>query len=139
MKNTFTYRIYYEDTDAGGVVYYANYLRFLERARADFLIQNGILQSHIARDGILFVVRKCDIEYILPAKLEDEIIVECKIAKLSPASITFQHSITANSKILIKALVKIVCVRSTEGVFKPIAMPQNIQNLFKKYIMSHTV
>jgi tol-pal system-associated acyl-CoA thioesterase len=74
MLNNFfaTYRIYFEDTDAGGVVYYANYLKFFERARTDFLRALNISQSELAAmENLIFVVRKCQIEYISPAKLDD--------------------------------------------------------------------
>ena len=72
--NKFNYRIYFEDTDAGGIVYYANYLKFYERARTDFLRARGISQQKLAKEeNIGFVVRRCEIEYISPAILDNEI------------------------------------------------------------------
>lgn len=132
MKNTFTYRMYYEDTDAGGIVYYANYLKFLERARTDFLLEHGISQLQIAKDGILFVVKKCEIEYFLPARLEDEITVSCNVSKISFASVIFEQNVTMSGTILAKALVVIVCVSKVDGILRPNAIPKNVENLLSK-------
>ena len=75
----FNYRIYYEDTDAGGVVYYANYLKFFERARTDFLRSIGIIQNKLAlEENLIFVVKRCIVDYQYPARLDDEINVNVK-------------------------------------------------------------
>ena len=92
MLNNFSYRVYYEDTDAGGVVYYANYLKFFERARTDFLRTLGISQSDLAtKEGLVFVVRKCVIDYISPAKLDN--ILEVSVEVKSPVAIYPQNVI----------------------------------------------
>ena len=72
LLNNFNYRVYYEDTDCGGVVYYANYLKFFERARTDFLRLLGISQSElVTKENLIFVVKRCEIDYIFSAKLDD--------------------------------------------------------------------
>jgi acyl-CoA thioester hydrolase len=131
MKNHFEYRIYYEDTDAGGVVYYANYLKFLERARTDFLLSIGFFQSNLVRDGIFFVVKKCEIEYILPAKLEDIITVSCEIAKMGNTFIVFNQSISINGRNLVDAKIQVVCVKKAYDKFKPHKIPSELCDIIK--------
>lgn len=112
------YRIYYEDTDSGGVVYYANYLKFFERARSDFLRSLGISQSQLAKDeNLIFVVRKCEIEYLFPARLDDLISVSAEIKSISGVTIGMNQKITIGDKILSKLDVKIVCLDNKN--FKP--------------------
>ena len=125
------YRIYYEDTDAGGVVYYANYLKFLERARTDFLLNLGILQSNFAKNNVFFVVKKCEIEYISSAKLDDIITVSCEIEKLGNAFIIFNQTITINSQKIVEAKVQVVCVKKTEEKFHPCKIPPEILTKIK--------
>jgi acyl-CoA thioester hydrolase len=131
MSDSFfaTYRIYYEDTDAGGVVYYANYLKFFERARTDFLRALNISQSELAAtENLIFVVRKCQIEYISPAKLDDLIAVLVTIKEIHAASIVMQQEIKRSDKILSRLNVEIVCVAADN--FRPKKIPTNIKNLF---------
>lgn len=122
----FEYNIYYEDTDAGGVVYYANYLKFLERARTDFLKNNGIFQNVLAKEGIFFVVRKCEIDYLSSAKLDDKISVSCKIENIERVSVDFSQEIFCQERKLISAKVKIVCVKNINGTFKPTKISEYI-------------
>lgn len=111
--NKYSYRIYYEDTDAGGVVYYANYLKFFERARTDFLRDIGISQNELMKhDNIAFVVRKCEIHYVKPAKLDDLVEIEIKVKNISKMTIEFEQNMLLNDKILNKLNVQIVCVNS---------------------------
>ena len=129
MLNKFSYRVYYEDTDAGGVVYYANYLKFFERARTDFLRTLNISQSELAAtENLIFVVRKCQIEYISPAKLDDLIAVFVTIKEIHAASIVMQQEIKRSDKILSRLNVEIVCVAADN--FRPKKIPTNIKNLF---------
>ena len=124
MKN-FSYRIYYEDTDAGGVVYYANYLKFFERARTDFLRVNGISQTDLAaKENIFLVVRKCEIEYISPAKLDDLIEVSVAMKEMRFASFLMEQKLTRDKKILSHLNVEIVCVDSKN--FKPKRISGNL-------------
>jgi acyl-CoA thioester hydrolase len=124
----FSYRVYYEDTDAGGVVYHANYLKFFERARTDFLRLLGISQSELAaQEKLIFVMRKCDIEYSAPAKLDDLIEVSVAVKQLRASSVLIYQEAKKSEKILTRLHTELVCVDSDS--FKPKKIPQNIKNL----------
>lgn len=114
QHNIYRTRVYYEDTDAEGVVYYANYLKFMERARSEVLIRLGYSPLGSSRtDEVLFVVRKVEVEYLLPAKLYDELEVVTKVAKLGGASIIFHHvirNINDTKRIFCAGLVTVICV-----------------------------
>lgn len=129
MSHNFSsqYRIYYEDTDAGGLVYYANYLKFFERNRTDFLRHIGIIQSQLLQENLAFVVRKCEIEYILPAKLDDLIKITVKITKINGATITMEQEITKSDKILSRLKVDIIHINSKK--LRPVRIPQTIKDL----------
>ena len=118
-------RVYYEDTDSGGVVYYANYLKFMERARTEWLRHFGLEQDAL-RDqfGIIFAVRKVQIDYILPAIFNDELIVTAGVIKKGKASINFAQTITRNNDLLSTAEIKIACLDAE--LFKPVSIPQQI-------------
>lgn len=124
----FSYRVYYEDTDAGGVVYYANYLKFYERARSDFLRELNISQSNLANDQkIIFVVRKCQIEYHFPARLDDMLAVDVKISEINKVSLTMMQKITKSSQLISELTVELVCLNSQ--TFKPTRLPKNLLDL----------
>jgi len=128
MSNNFSYRVYYEDTDAGGVVYYANYLKFFERARTDFLRSLGISQQKlIEEENLAFVVRKCEIEFQKPAKLDDELDISIKILETGLASITMLQEAKRDGEILATLNVKIAFV--TADSFKPTKLTNNIKEL----------
>ena len=130
MLNNFSYRVYYEDTDAGGVVYYANYLKFFERARTDFLRTLGISQSDLAtKEGLVFVVRKCVIEYISPARLDDVLEVSVEVKNISAATILMRQEATKFGVISSRLEVEIVCVDSLS--FKPKKIPKTISELLR--------
>ena len=126
MNNTFAYKVYYEDTDSGGVVYYANYLKFLERARTDMFHANGVSQTQLAKHNIFFVVRKCEIEYFSPAKLEDILHITCKIQQITKVSVLFIQEIKHENKLLAIATVKVVSVTKDHHTFKPLSIPQDV-------------
>jgi acyl-CoA thioester hydrolase len=127
-SDQFNYRIYYEDTDAGGVVYYANYLKFFERARTDFLRNIGISQALLAQmENIIFVVKRCVIEYQYPARLDDEIIVSVKIKEIHKVSLTMTQEITKSAKPIAQLEVQIVCLNQQN--FKPTKLPQKLIDL----------
>ena len=122
----FKYRIYYEDTDAGGIVYYANYLKFAERARTDMLRSNGIYQNDLIKQDIAFVVKNINAEYIKPAKLDDLITVTAEITKMTRASMIIEQKIKNADGVLIFTLsVTIVCI--SLGLMKPRAIPDFIK------------
>ena len=116
-------RVYYEDTDSGGVVYYANYLRFYERARTEWLRAIGFEQQRLrSEDGIVFAVRYAEIDYLRPAVLDDALQVEAAISDLRRASMTFAQRLLRGDEVLSKATVKIVCLDS-DGL-RPVPIPQ---------------
>ena len=126
--NNFKYRIYFEDTDAGGIVYYANYLKFYERARTDFLRARGISQQKLAKEeNIGFVVRRCAIEYISPAILDNEIEVSVTIKEFSFTIIKIYQEIKIDKKILSTLNVDLACIDLQK--LKPYKISQNLKNL----------
>ncbi len=122
---SFPVRVYYEDTDAGGVVYYANYLKFLERARTEWLRAAGFEQPELLRDhNVIFVVRSVAIEYLRPAQFNDELTVTVRMEKLGRSTIEVFQTVERDAR-LIEASVKIVCVDGLS--FKPVSIPPNIK------------
>ncbi|WLT06265.1 tol-pal system-associated acyl-CoA thioesterase [Gilliamella apis] len=118
-------RVYYEDTDAGGVVYHARYLAFFERARTEMLRQLDISQQKLLQEGIAFVVKKMDISYDFPARLDDMLSVSTKIEQIRKASIIFKQTIlNQNKQIISSADVVIACVNMTK--MKPCALPKSL-------------
>ena len=108
---TWTVRVYYEDTDAGGIVFYANYLKFFERARTEWLRAAGVdQQALIEREGAAFVVKNATIDYHAPARLDDEITLTLAIEKLGRASIAFIQKAYRGELLLVEASVKVGCV-----------------------------
>jgi acyl-CoA thioester hydrolase len=109
-------RVYWEDTDGGGIVYYANYLRFLERARSEWLRQLGHSQQQLVREqGILFTVVSLEIEYRAPARLDDELEISCEPRPQGPASLRFAQAVWrrapgAERELLAEASVRVACV-----------------------------
>lgn len=122
-------KIYYEDTDAGGVVYYANYLKYLERARTEFLLEKGIDVAKYHHDGSIFVVVHTDIYYRSPVRLGDSIEVTTEIEDMTNATITLKHLIFREDTLLVEALVKVVCV-NREG--KPQRIPEDFKRIHPK-------
>ena len=121
-KHKINYRIYYEDTDAAGIVYYANYLKFAERARTEWLRELGINQSQLMEEqGIGFVVRHCESDFIAPAKLDDLIEIETSLHEIGKARMKMEQIIRKDQTILVKLLVTIACVNQ-KG--KPVRLPK---------------
>ena len=122
-------KIYYEDTDSGGVVYYANYLKFTERARTDLIQQLGFSLNKLNIDyDSLFVVKKIECEYHTSAKLEDDLIVKTKILEIKNASFTLQQDIERNSITLFTSKILMVCINSKGKPNKiPKALTQKLQ------------
>jgi len=105
-------KIYYEDTDCGGVVYYANYLRYFERARTEYLESRGLILKELMEEGIAFVVSEASLKYLAPGHYGDVLTVSTDVEKTGPASIVFRHRVTGGDegKILVAASVKMACV-----------------------------
>ena len=118
----FPIRVFYEDTDAGGIVYYANYLKFFERARTEWLRALGVSQSNFLEHSLGFVVRRVEMDNIAPARLDDLITVHTQIKQLKKASVVFLQSITHESgKELCRVEVIVACVDFSKN--KPCPIP----------------
>ena len=119
-------RVYYEDTDAGGVVYYANYLKFLERARTEWLRQLGFEQDSLLEDDrIVFPVRRIEIDYLKPARFNDELKVFARLRDLGSARLEFEQRIEAgDGGVLCRGIVVVVCVDADS--FRPCRIPAAI-------------
>lgn len=124
-------RVYYEDTDAGGVVYYANYLKFMERARSEWLRTHGIEQDALARDyNVIFVVRGVQVEYLRPARFNQLLMVSVSPRRCNGSVVDIEHVITSDVK-CVTASVKLVCIDTRS--FKPVKIP----SLIRQHIESH--
>lgn len=123
LKHRSHYRIYYEDTDAGGVVYYANYLKFAERARTEWLRDLDFSQQQLAQEeNILFVVRRAEIELLKPARLDDKIEVETVVTEIKGPKLHMDQTITCG-EVLAEIKVLIIC---TNTDLKPVRLPKAI-------------
>jgi acyl-CoA thioester hydrolase len=108
---TWTVRVYYEDTDAGGIVYYANYLKFYERARTEWLRSLGLDQQTLRdEENAIFVVRSAAIDYLAPARLDDEMALTLRVEKLGRVSVQFVQQAWRGETLLSTANVKVCCV-----------------------------
>ncbi|TBU71686.1 tol-pal system-associated acyl-CoA thioesterase [Pseudomonas daroniae] len=123
-------RVYYEDTDAGGVVYYVNYLKFMERARTERLRELGFAQSTLAGEGLLFVVHSSEARYHAPARLDDELLVSAEVTELNRASLRFRQQVrrVTDNVLLCEGQFLVACVRADN--FKPRAMPLSLRTAF---------
>ena len=124
-------KVYYEDTDAGGVVYYANYLKFIERARTEALVTLGFNNKKIKKDfGFLIIVKSCNIEYKISAYLEDELTIRSFVKSITKTSFFMSQFITRGDDLIAEAKVHLVFV-NTEG--KPVRIPESLFQDFKPY------
>lgn len=117
-------RVYYEDTDAAGIVYYANYLRFLERARTEWLRSLGWSQHKMMQEKLAFVVAEVQAKYQRPAHLDDELIVRCWIENLRRASLEFCQEVLRGDEILLKGKIRVGCVNTEK--MKPAPIPAEL-------------
>ncbi|BET96241.1 tol-pal system-associated acyl-CoA thioesterase [Xenorhabdus taiwanensis] len=124
-------RVYYEDTDASGVVYHAQYLGFYERARTEMLRERGFHQQSMLDKQVGFVVSRMTIDYRKPAKLDDQLVVESEVTNIRGASLTFiQRIVDCNGVVISSAECLVVYVNSSQ--MKPIALPKSIVAEFKQ-------
>ena len=131
---SFPVRIYFEDTDSGGVVYHSNYLKFMERARTEWLRSVGIDQRHLKQqDHIMFVVHRIDIQYKLPARFNDDLIVKSELIEIGSSKIEFRQMIYRNDEMLIDASVDIACIDSEK--FKPVRIPSTVKQTMESLCM----
>ncbi|WP_308915671.1 tol-pal system-associated acyl-CoA thioesterase [Jannaschia sp. LMIT008] len=103
-------RVYYEDVDLAGIVYYANYLRFVERARSEMIREVGIDQAAMRRDGSVFAVRRVEADYLRPARYDDELVVETALADVMGARFMLDQTVLRDGERLFAARVQIVCI-----------------------------
>lgn len=125
-KSRLSVRIYYEDTDCGGVVYYANYLRYFERARTEYLRDRGVDLGTWAEKGLYFVVSRVEIVYKAPARYSDLLQIETAVTDLSKASLTFSHAVRdQNGRLIADSTVVLVCVSQS----RPRRIPDEIASI----------
>ncbi len=129
MAHQIDYRVYYEDTDAGGVMYHANHIKFCERGRTEFLRSLDMQNSDLyAENGVLFVVRHIEADYFKPARLDDLLSVKTALLTVKNTSFLMQQDLIKDGSILFTMKVLLVTVN---GEGKPTALPDSIKNLFK--------
>lgn len=121
-------RVYIEDTDAAGIVYYANYLKFMERARSDWLRTLGLSQARLRDEGIQFVVRRCELDLHKPARFDDALSVTAVIAHQGRASLDFKQQVFRQGQLLCEGKVRVACVDAAS--LKPVALPESITRTF---------
>jgi acyl-CoA thioester hydrolase len=122
-------RVYYEDTDAAGVVYYANYLRFAERARTEMLRSLGYPHSAMmADDGLAFVVQRCEIDYLRPARLDDVLEVRSGPVEFGAASLDLDQRVTRGADLLAQLRVRLACVA---GSGRPVRLPAGLRGALR--------
>ena len=123
-------RVYFEDTDSGGVVYHANYLKFMERARTEWLRSLGLDQIKLKQeDKVMFVVRKIDIQYKIPARFNDELLIQTDCVKTTDYSIMLKQNILRDKQTITEGSVEIVCINS--DLFKPVRIPKKAKQLME--------
>jgi acyl-CoA thioester hydrolase len=131
---TWTIRVYYEDTDTGGIVFYANYLKFFERARTEWLRAAGVAQQALSQElGMMFVVRSTALDYHAPARLDDELIVSVVVERLGAASVQFfqeaWRATLAGRQLVCSGRIKIACVDTKS--LRPGAIPDAVLDRIK--------
>jgi acyl-CoA thioester hydrolase len=118
-------RVYYEDTDAGGVVYHSNYLNFMERARTEWLRHLGFEQDQLReREGVVFAVSGMEVAFLRPARFNDALQVSTRVVQFRKASLVCEQQVMRGDELLCRATVKVACIDINR--FKPSAMPQGI-------------
>lgn len=125
-KSSYLLRVYYEDTDLAGIVYYANYLKFIERARSEMLKKANVNQMDLIKRGYFFVVTSLKADYLKPAYFEDSLKVITEVAKIKGASIILQQTIFRSEKLLFEASIRLALIDKSG---KPARLPANIRQL----------
>lgn len=127
--HVFPIRVYYEDTDAGGIVYYANYLKFAERARTELLRTAEITHSKLmAGDGVAFAVRHCSADFLKPARLDDALAVHTRIVEVKGASLEMEQTVKRDGVDMVRLRVKLACL-TTSG--RPARIPAPVRSVFE--------
>lgn len=125
MAHTFPIRVYYEDTDMAGIVYYANYLKYIERARSDWVRSLGIDQNAMRNDdGVVFAVRRVEADYHAPARFDDQLSVQTRVQTVTGARLVMEQEVRRGTDLLFAATVTIVCINDAG---QPTRLPANIR------------
>lgn len=123
--HAFQLRVYYEDTDMGGIVYHANYLKFIERARSDWVRAMGLDQRVMKeRDGVIFAVRRMEVEYLSPARFDDVLEVRTRPLSVSGARLVLEQHVLRLAEPIFEAVVTIVCIND---MGQPARLPENVR------------
>jgi acyl-CoA thioester hydrolase len=131
-------RVYYQDTDAGGVVFHGAYLNFLERARTEFLRVLGFDIGRLAADGVLFVLHRVEIEFLKPAVLDEALTITAAIARLGRTSAQFAQTVErADGSCAVRASLALVCVSAAK--FKPVAIPEPLRDALQPFVLPAAV
>lgn len=117
-------RVYYEDTDLAGIVYYANYLKFIERGRSEFVADLGIDQRAMKAAGLVFAVRRVVADYLRPARFADDLVVETRITDVTPVRLVMDQAVTRGDEVLFTATVTVVCIADTG---RPARLPAEVR------------
>ena len=124
-------RVYYEDTDTGGVVYYANYLKFFERARTEWLRSFGLNQDKLAQEGgLIFVVRRALLDFERPARLDDMLEVTVELQKLARVYLDLTQEARCGTQVMARAQIRVACLNLRR--FKPVEIPQSLRESIKQ-------
>ncbi|GAA6181206.1 MULTISPECIES: tol-pal system-associated acyl-CoA thioesterase [unclassified Shimia] len=126
MPYTLPIRVYYEDTDMAGIVYYANYLKFIERGRSEWVREIGMDQLEMKAEGIVFAVRRVEADYLGSAVLDDELTVETEVASVTAARLVMEQSVKRGEEVLFHAMVTVVCMNEAG---QPVRLPANIRQI----------
>jgi acyl-CoA thioester hydrolase len=136
VTHHFPVRVFYEDTDAAGIVYYANYLKFVERARTEMMREAGIHHSALAAGpGIAFIVRRCLADYRLPAKLDDLLDIRTRILKLAGASIEAEQTVWRDDTLLVRIEVKLGCI---DRAGRAVRLPTELRQALTRFALDRT-
>ena len=129
IAHRFPVRVYYEDTDAGGIVYYANYLKFAERARTEMLRDMGApCVDLVRRQGLSFAVRRCEVDYLRPARLDDRLEVETRLLGVGGATLDAEQTVRRDDDVLVR--VRLACMSSAG---RPARLPAALRSVLKPY------
>tara|TARA_R110000868_G_scaffold211604_1_gene461652 strand:+ start:164 stop:559 length:396 start_codon:yes stop_codon:yes gene_type:complete len=124
---SFPLRVYIEDTDAGGIVYYVNYLKFMERGRTELLRALGVEKPAMLEEGLMLVVASAEVKYLKPAKLDDELEVTATITRLARTYVVFEQKVMRAGECLAQGQLKVACV--TPHTMRPTALPERVVRL----------
>ena len=128
MAHSWPIRIYYEDTDMAGIVYYANYLKFIERGRSEMLRDLGVDQAALRdNDGIVFAVRRVEADYLMAAKFDDQLDVVTKVTRVSGARVVLNQQVFRNKDVVFQAIVTIVALTTAGSAAR---LPQSVREVF---------